>query len=227
MSVEDDDRFGSASDDPTEWSSNSGWRERAKRAFLSVDGLKYALTLLFLVGAPVYLAVKPEDYTPLVQVLASIFLFLLAYWIGNGRANDETRRQANSRWLPHAEAVTYRLLTLFRNVAMLAIKTRKSCSCACCELPELKDEQMRAVRIRLKTDCEASADRLDDISRQLEDAVGDWTRFISDNCQGDECGRIFNALEERQCSIGHELLKMRDTNHNREGEQGNQDAGCT
>ena len=36
---------------------------------------------------------------------------------------------------------------------------------------------------------------------KLEDAIEDWERFIADNCEGDECARIFNGLEERHSRL--------------------------
>ena len=50
----------------------------------------------------------------------------------------------------------------------------------------------------MKADCEASSQRLDDIGCQLEDAIEDWRRFIIANCMGEECDRIFQALQQRQ-----------------------------
>ena len=167
--------------------------------------MKYGLTVSILVGAPIYLGMCPKQFTPLVQVLFSTFLALLAFWIGTGAESERARRQANAKWLPHAEAVTYRLMTLFANVATMGIKTRKSCVHASCELPELKDENMRAVRVRLKAECEASADRLSDIAKQLQDAIEDWRRFISENCQGEECNRIFQGLQRRKRGIKKQL----------------------
>ena len=57
---------------------------------------------------------------------------------------------------------------------------------------------MRAVRVKFKTDCEASSQRLEDIGCQLEDAIEDWRRFIIANCRGDECQRITDALQQRE-----------------------------
>ncbi len=66
---------------------------------------------------------------------------------------------------------------------------------------------MRAVRIKWKADCEASSDRLLDIGCQLEDAIDDWRRFIIANCKGDECQRIFQALQHRQQRLWSENIE--------------------
>ncbi|MBK8270703.1 MAG: hypothetical protein IPK83_21305 [Planctomycetes bacterium] len=44
--------------------------------------LRWLAVAVVLAGAPIYLAYRPEDYTPLVETLLNVFLFLLAYWIG-------------------------------------------------------------------------------------------------------------------------------------------------
>ena len=103
----------------------------------------------------------------------------------------------------------FRLMTLHSNVRRFSCTTRASCSGANAELPELKSEEMRAVRIKLKGDCEASGQRLDDIAHQLEDAIEDWRRFITANCYGDECGRIFDALIQREARLEQEVGALR------------------
>jgi hypothetical protein len=162
---------------------------------------KYGLALALLVGPPIYLSKHPEAYTPLLQTLFSVFLFFLAFWIGRDKEAYDARQQANDRWLPQAEAVTYRLMTLFANVRGFSRAMQSSCGCASRDLPELQQDSLRAVRIKMKTECDASAQRLDDIANQLEDAIGDWQRFIAGNCRGQECARIFSALQERWARV--------------------------
>jgi len=159
--------------------------------------LKVVLTSVLLIGPPVYLAIKPEHFTPLVDTMLSGFLFLLAFWIGRDLDIAKAKQEASDRWLPQAEAVTYRLLTLFSNVRGFADKMHRTCGETSCELPELKTDELKSVRIKLKSDCESSSARLNDIANQLEDAIGDWQRFIAANCQGQECARIFEAFDER------------------------------
>lgn len=144
------------------------------------------------------MAFKPADYTPIVDTMFSVLLFLLAYWIGNKQETEKARQQANDRWLPQAESVILRLMTLHTNVVRFSSTTKTSCDSSQCEMPELQDEKMKAVRVKMKTECEASGQRLDDIANQLEDAIEDWRRFVSANCVGEECSRIFEALEQRR-----------------------------
>lgn len=178
--------------------------------FLLFNGsflFQWGLALAFLVFPPIYLAYRPAEYTPLVDTLFSIFLFLLAYWIGYKCEVRAATQQANDRWLPQAESVIFRLMTLHSNVCRFSNTTKTSCSTAECDLPELQTPEMRAVRIKMKADCGASGQRLDDIAHQLEDAIEDWRRFIAANCHGDECSRIFDALEQRQESLQASLLQ--------------------
>jgi hypothetical protein len=160
--------------------------------------LRVVLACMFLLGPPIYLAKRPQDYTPLVQVLVSIFLFLLAYWIGYTKEAEAAARRANDRWLPQAESVIYRLMTLRTNVRGFSLSTKSSCSSASCDLPELEKPELKAVKIKMKADCQASSQRLDDIAHQLEDAIEDWRRFIIANCRGEECARIWDALIARE-----------------------------
>jgi hypothetical protein len=92
-------------------------------------------------------------------------------------------------------------MTLRANVCRFSRTTKSTCGSAACELPELRKDELRAVRIKMKTDCEASSQRLDDIAHQLEDAIEDWRRFVAANCQGEECARIFDALQQREASL--------------------------
>ena len=167
--------------------------------------IKWVLVILVFGFSPLYLAYRPQDYTPIVQVLLSIFLFALAYLIGNAAEVEKAAQRANDRWLPQAESVILRLLTLRANVCRFSRGTKLSCSSTTCELPELQKDEMRAVRMKMKTDCEAAGQRLDDVAHQLEDAIEDWRRFVGANCRGEECGRIFEAIQQREQSLQQEL----------------------
>jgi len=166
---------------------------------------KWAIAILVFLCAPIYLALKPEDFTPIVQVLFSLFMFLLAFWLGFTKETERATRQASDKWLPQAESVIYRLLTLHNNVKRFASTAKHSCDKTKCDLPELEKEEMKAVRIKIQTDCESTSQRLTDIAFQLEDAVEDWRRFIAANCSGDECSRIFDAIYERRERLEQEL----------------------
>lgn len=166
---------------------------------------KWLIAGLAFIGAPIYLAVRPDDFTPIVQVLFSLFLFLLAFWLGYTKETERATRQASDKWLPQAESVIYRLLTLHNNVKRFASTAKTSCDKTKCDLPELENEEMKAVRIKIQTDCEATSQRLTDIAFQLEDAVEDWRRFIAANCTGDECSRIFEAIQERRERLEEEM----------------------
>lgn len=174
---------------------------------------KWIIAFIIFAVAPIYLAIKPEDFTPIVQVLLSLFLFLLALWIGHSKENEKAIKRANDKWLPQAESVVYRLLTLHSNVKRFATLSKNSCNKTKCDLPELEKEEMKAVRIKIQTDCESTSQRLIDIAFQLEDAVEDWRRFIAANCTGEECSRIFEAIEERQIRLEKEIEESKQEQH--------------
>ena len=166
---------------------------------------KWLIAAIVFVFAPIYLTHRPNDFTPLVQVLFSLFLFLMAFWIGFTKETERATRQASDKWLPQAESVIYRLLTLHNNVKRFADTAKNSCNKTKCDLPELEKDEMRAVKIKIQTDCESTSQRLTDIAFQLEDATEDWRRFIAANCTGDECSRIFDAIQERRAQLEQEI----------------------
>lgn len=166
---------------------------------------KWLIAAIVFLLSPLYIAIKPQDFTPLVQILFSLFLFLMAFWIGVTKETEMATRKANEKWLPQAESVIYRILTLHNNVKRFAVTVKNSCDKSKCDLPELEKEEMRAVKIKVKAECEATSQRLTDIAFQLEDAIEDWRRFIAANCQGDECTRIFDAIQERQQRLENEM----------------------
>ncbi len=166
------------------------------------------LAVVFFVGPPVYLAFQPSAYTPLLEVMLNLFLFVLAYFFGYTQETERATRRANDRWLPQAESVILRLITLHANVRHLGAVTKSRCDDAACQLPELEDSSMRAVRVKLRADCEASSDRLLDIANQLVDAIEDWRRFIVANCEGQECERIYAAIQDRQRRLDESLAGL-------------------
>jgi hypothetical protein len=98
-------------------------------------------------------------------------------------------------------------MTLRTNVRRFSFTTKSSCSSASCDLPELEKPELKAVKIKMKADCQASSQRLDDIAHQLEDAIEDWRRFIVGNCRGEECRRIWDALVAREQRLDLEFQK--------------------
>jgi hypothetical protein len=182
-----------------------------QRSWTVLDAVRIFLAIVFIVGPPIYLAARPADYKPPLQVMISIFLFLLAYWVGYRRESEAAARKANDRWLPQAESVIYRLMTLRTNVRGFSRTTKANCSSAACDLPELEKPELKAVRIKMKADCQASSQRLDDIAHQLEDAIEDWRRFIIANCRGEECARIWDALWAREDRLEREFQEPTPT----------------
>lgn len=166
---------------------------------------RWILAIIILGVPPLFLAFRPNDYTPTVQVMLSVGLFFLAYWIGNKSEAQKAVQQANDRWLPQAESVILRLMTLHSNVRRFSHSTKAGCASAQCDLPELNRDDFKPIRIKLKADCAASSQRLDDIAHQLEDAIEDWRRFVAANCSGEECSRIFDALTQRDAKLAMEI----------------------
>lgn len=163
------------------------------------------IAFVLVIASVGYLAIRPDDYTPVVQLLVAIFLSLAGYWIGSKENTLIAAKHANDRWVPQAESVICRLMTLRTNVARLAVESQKQCDDAVCELPELGKETLRPLSVKLKADCRASTQRLADITRQLDDVIGDWKRFVIANCQGAECGRIEEAVASRERELANDL----------------------
>jgi hypothetical protein len=163
------------------------------------------ITFILVFGSVGYLIWRPADYTPAVQFLISVLLSLAGYWLGSKENAAIAAKHANDRWVPQAESVIFRLMTLRSNVSRLAIESQKQCDEAICDLPDLGQDGFRAMHVKLKSDCRASTQRLADISRQIDDVIGDWRRFVIANCQGTECGRIEEAVATRRNELENEL----------------------
>ena len=159
-----------------------------------------------LIGGPLLLLFNPVLYTPAVQVLFAVGLSWAMFWLGSQQTADEAAQRANDRWLPQAESVILNLMTLKVDVIRLQRGMRKKC-CAggYKDLPELEEPEFKAVRIKITTECEANAGRLGNIKNHLDNAIGDWNRFVTSNCAGEECARIYDAQQQREAQHQREL----------------------
>lgn len=152
-----------------------------------------------------YLWARPEHYTPLVDVLFSLFLAIVFYQLGGSSKANEAESRARDRWMPQAESVAKKLLTLHASVRKLSNRVRNSCQDVACDIPEFQSPEMKSIRMKLKSDCENTSERLDDIANQLDDAVGDWERFLFANCESEDCGRISQTMEEQRNKLLEQL----------------------
>ncbi len=53
------------------------------------------IAFVFVVGSVGYLAIRPDHYTPIVQLLVAIFLSLAGYWIGSKENTLIAAKHAN------------------------------------------------------------------------------------------------------------------------------------
>lgn len=159
-----------------------------------------AAIILLLVPAGMLL-LDSKMFTPLVAFLISFAQFFLALYIGKLQSEDAARTSANAKWLPPAESACDRLLTVKASVLGLQQQTKGACSKSSDDLPELKAEQNKAIRMVFERYCSEISSRLIDVQNHLEGAFEDWIRFIRQNCEGPECQRIWNTLMARKSSL--------------------------
>ena len=77
----------------------------------------------------------------------------------------------------------------------------RRCSNATRDMPELEQPENKAIKSFFQTQCRTGTRRLRDIANHLDDALGDWTRFVQANCRGEDCGRIETAIKERALEL--------------------------
>lgn len=167
--------------------------------------LVFLLAIALGIAAPAILAFKPDFYSVPVQIIFAFGLTWSTYWLGSQQTAEVAARKANDRWLPQAESVILGLMTLKADVVRLQRKMQKTCCNGYSDLEELQEEAFKAVRIKITTECEATADRLNNIKNHLENAIGDWDRFVTSNCEGEECARIYDAQHQREEQLEREL----------------------
>jgi len=63
---------------------------------------RWGVALVVVAFPPIYLAYRPTEFTPLVDTMFSVFLFILAYWIGYSGEVERATQKANDRWVPQA-----------------------------------------------------------------------------------------------------------------------------
>jgi hypothetical protein len=160
----------------------------------------FAALLLLLVPAAL-LIWKPEYFTPLVAFLVSMIQLFLALAIGSLQSAEQAKKSANAKWLPPAESACDRLLTVKASVMGLQQQTKEACHEAAADLPELKTEPNKAIRMVFEHNCSEISSRLIDVQNHLEGAFEDWIRFIRQNCEGPECQRIWHSLMARKASL--------------------------
>lgn len=165
----------------------------------------WIITIIVLVGSPIWLAIKPTDFTPVVAILLNAILFVAARLLGQDQAEKHGFKIANDRWLPQAESAMHRLLTVLSSIRSFKSELSSTCNCAAKEHPELKNDTNKTLKTVFSAFCQHGAKRLGDIINHLEDSLGDWNRFVQANCQGEECARIFRAMKQKKDQLENQL----------------------
>jgi len=163
--------------------------------------LAWFATLILLLVPTGLLVWNAQLYSPLVAFLVSMAQLYLALVIGSLQSAEQARRSANAKWLPPAESACDRLLTVKASVLGLQQQTKGACHEAANDLPELKADQNKAIRMVFERYCSEISSRLIDVQNHLEGAFEDWIRFIRQNCEGSECQRIWTTLMLRKAGL--------------------------
>src|SRR5690606_18515650 len=88
----------------------------------------FATTAIALIIAScVFLRINPKDYNPMVQFLLSVLLTVVSVVWGSKKSVEQARQEAADRWLPQAESVVMRLLTLRSIVYRMRTKKIDGC----------------------------------------------------------------------------------------------------
>lgn len=155
------------------------------------------LAVIAMVCIPSYLLFKhPDSYNPLVQFLFSVGLCWASIQASAVQAKASGESEANRRWLPQAEGVCDRLITLKYALKSFWLDTKHRCNNIGTQLPELLDPKNNSIRAIIECQCSDSAHRIEDFINQLDSAVSDWHRFIRENCKEGECETIFDSLDK-------------------------------
>ena len=163
------------------------------------------LGILSLAVGPSYLLMyHPEQYNAFAAFLLSIGLCALSIYASAQLSATQAKLHANDRWLPQAESACDRLLTLNHALKCFQLQTKHVCEDISAYLPELKEKKNNSVNALLRRQCNDSANRLQDFANQVTSLVGDWRRFIRDNCQEGECETIFKNLDDISTRLGAE-----------------------
>jgi hypothetical protein len=174
--------------------------DRWQRRIAKVVG-KNAAFMLLLVGAllvggvPVLLSLTaPELNNAVLIAICASGQFFISVFVGIAWSKTQAQKEANMRWVPMAASACDRLATILGSVSSLRAAVGQACAAASTNLPELKENKNRAVRVHFEGLCSSNATRLQDVESHLDSALTDWERFIKQNCDGPECADIGRRL---------------------------------
>jgi len=196
---------------PNKESSQNFYEKVKKWLFSEQKTWIHTLLMVGIFVVPFFLYLKPEQHTPVVQVLLNIIFAYLAYQVGIAKEVKRAEKLANRKWLPQAEAVTKRLITLKYIIKKQVILMKRGCI-KTLGLQAIQPRDIGIIQTRSFCDCKSAVTRLEDVDLHLDDAIDDWRSFIADNCEGEECNRIWRSLDnaENKHEYFHILEEMSD-----------------
>lgn len=162
----------------------------------------WILTALVLAVPTFCISIWPDLYAnPIVSFLLSVAVSGVSIIASRREFIHEGTTSVQREWLGQAESACDKLLTICAQTTRLRLRTQCACDDATKTLPELQQNNMKAVRTLLERNCENTAAQLQSLSEHLDGAIADWERFIRQNCEGKACLEIGRVLQRRRAQL--------------------------
>lgn len=171
------------------------------RAFFSPNKTLFVLTILVLASVvvpTVIVAIAPDSYNALTQVLFDILLVAISIGIGDAISKDQAEKRATDKWIPAAESASKALLAMGATIERMRYRQKRACESLEPILSSVSSEKLTPIKTAIGMRCRACSDNLSDLKFHIDNSFSDWDAFIETNCEDKVCEEIHKRLDEKR-----------------------------
>jgi hypothetical protein len=164
----------------------------------------WVLAVVFMILPILLVALVPNFYNSLVQVLFDFMLFGASVWFGISISTKEAEKRATDKWLEKAISSCRELLTMSDTAKEIRQRQGLVCNSLGKIVPGVPSQQQESVENLLDMRCSECKFNIVTIQKHMDNIYQDWSDFVNDNCSETECAGFHSRLDKRKKELKSE-----------------------
>jgi hypothetical protein len=162
----------------------------------------FTIIVLIIFLLPLFLvAVNPDNYNPLAQVLMDLALFGASVWFGYTISNKEAEKRVTDKWLIAAENACNELTAMRESAKTMRLKQDSIFNLIEKIIPGIPNPKLDPLKELVEFNCRGCAIHIADLQNRIENIRQGYSIFVEANCDDAECTKFHELVHKREKEI--------------------------